>query len=233
MLSIKNIFSDAMHIFYPHNCTGCGSDLLSKQELLCIKCLHHLPHTQFEKFENNPVEKIFTGRFSIKAGHSEFYFSKTQLIQHLIHQLKYKGNKEIGFYLGALMGKSLLQSPRFADLDYLVPLPLYADKEFKRGYNQAEIICDGISSILQVPVLIKNVVRQKFTETQTRKHRTERWKNVEGSFAVKNSGALNSKNILLVDDVITTGATLEACAQTILQIPGISISVATLAIASK
>ncbi|MEP6711376.1 MAG: ComF family protein [Ferruginibacter sp.] len=233
MLSIKNIFSDAMHLFYPHNCTGCGSDLLSKQELLCLKCLTNLPRTYFEKVEANPLEKIFTGRFLLKAGYSEFYFSKSQLIQHLIHQLKYKGNKEIGFYLGAMMGKTILQSTRFSNIDYLIPLPLYADKEFKRGYNQAEIICNGISSIVQVPVLTKNVIRQKSTETQTRKHRTERWENVEGSFAVKTPGALIGKNILLADDVITTGATLEACAQTLLKIPGISISLATLAIASK
>ena len=233
MISIKNIFSDAMHLFYPHNCIGCGSDLLSKQELLCIKCLYKLPHTHFEKFEGNPVEKIFTGRFHLKAGHSEFYFAKNQLIQELIHQLKYKDNKEIGFYLGAMMGKNILQSARFSDIDYIIPLPLYADKEFKRGYNQAEIICSGMSSVMNVSVLTKNVIRQKFTETQTRKHRTERWENVEESFAVKNPGALNGKNILLIDDVITTGATLEACAQTMLKIPGINISLATLAIASK
>lgn len=233
MVSIKNIFADAMHLFYPHICTGCGSDLLSKQELLCIKCLNNLPHTHFEKFEANPVEKIFTGRFPLIAGHSEFYFSKSQLIQHLIHQLKYKNNKEIGFYLGAMMGKSILQSARFSNIDYLIPLPLYADKEFKRGYNQAEVICNGMSSEMQVPVLTQIVVRQKSTETQTHKHRTERWENVEGSFAVKNAETLTGKNILLVDDVITTGATLEACAQTMLHVADISISLATLAIASK
>ncbi|MEO6538323.1 MAG: phosphoribosyltransferase family protein [Ferruginibacter sp.] len=233
MRSLKNFFSDAIHFFYPHICTGCGSDLLGKQELLCLKCLAHLPHTQFEKYVDNPIEKIFTGRFPLKAGSSEFYFSKSQVIQQLIHQLKYKGNKEIGFYLGAMMGKNILASPRFSTFDFLIPLPLYADKEFKRGYNQAEIICNGMSSVMQIPVLTKNIIRHRSTQTQTHKHRTERWENVVGSFAVNNAAALINKNILLVDDVITTGATLEACCQTLLQVPGITVSVATLAIASK
>ena len=233
MLALKNIFSDAMHLFYPHNCTGCGSDLLSKNELLCIKCLNILPHTEFEKIPNNTFERIFTGRININAATAEFYFSKTQLIQHLIHQLKYKGNKEIGFYMGAIMGRNILHSERFKNLDYLLPLPLYPDKEFKRGYNQSEVICKGISSITNTPVLTKNLIRNRFTETQTKKHRTERWENVEGSFVVKNASVLEGKNVLLVDDVLTTGATMEACAQTLSDIPGITINLATLAIASK
>jgi ComF family protein len=135
--------------------------------------------------------------------------------------------------MGAVMGRSLLLSSRFSNIDYLIPLPLYANKEFKRGFNQAEIICNGMSAVMQVPVLTKNVIRQRHTETQTKKHRAERWENVEGSFAIKNPEQLQGKNILLVDDVITTGATLEACAQCISQIPGIQVSLATIATASK
>lgn len=230
---IKNLLSDAWHLFYPHICTGCGSDLLNKNCLLCINCIDELPHTNFNLFENNPIEKIFTGRLKFKAAHSEFYFSKGQLIQHLIHQLKYNNNQEIGFYLGEIMGNSLMKGGRFSNIDYLIPLPLYAEKEFKRGYNQAEIICRGIQKTTQIPVLSNNVVRQRPTETQTRKHRVERWQNVAGSFHIKNPDHLTGKNLLLVDDVITTGATLEACAQLILQIPGTSISFASLAHASK
>ncbi|MEO7044430.1 MAG: ComF family protein [Ferruginibacter sp.] len=233
MFSVKNILADAMHLFYPHNCTGCGSDLLSKDELVCIKCLRILPHTGFENIKDNSVERIFTGRVPIKDATAEFYFSKTQLIQQLIHQLKYKGNKEIGFYLGAIMAKKILQSNYFKNMDYLIPLPLYPDKEFKRGYNQAEIICNGMASVLKIPVHTKNVIRKRFTETQTKKRRTERWENVEGSFTIKDPSILNGKNILLVDDVLTTGATMEACAQILSSVPGISISIATLAIASK
>lgn len=233
MVSLKHIFTDAMHLFFPHNCLGCGSDILPEISLLCLRCISNLPHTKYETIENNPVENIFRGRVILKACTSQFYFSKGYIIQQLIHQLKYKGNKEAGEYLGAVMGRSLLQSTRFSNIDYLIPLPLYVDKEFKRGFNQAEIICNGMSTTMQVPVLTKNVIRQRHTDTQTKKHRAERWENVEGSFAVKNSAQLYGKNILLVDDVITTGATLEACAQCLLQIPGIQVSLATVATASK
>ena len=231
MKTIGQFLENTIHLFYPHTCTGCGSDLLPKKELLCIRCLHQLPHTGFENEKNNPVENIFIGRIPLQAAYSEFYFSKGQLIQHLIHQLKYKKDKEIGFYLGEIMGMHLLKSDLFKNLDYLLPLPLYPDKEFKRGYNQAEIICDGIAKSLQVPVHNKNLIRHRFTETQTKKHRTERWKNVSGSFAIKDIEKLKGKSILLVDDVITTGATLEACCEILQKVPGLKISVATLAFA--
>ena len=233
MQSLKNIFSSTLHLFYPHVCTGCGSDLLQQDNLLCLRCINNLPHTNFAQHNNNPVEKIFWGRIPITAAHSEFYFSKEFLIQHLIHQLKYKNNTAIGFYLGELMGKTLSNSNRFNNIDYLIPLPLYPYKEHKRGYNQATIICNGMSDVMNIPVLNGNVIRQKFTETQTRKHRTERWENVEGSFKIKNAELLKGKNILLVDDVITTGATLEACGSVILQTEGAKLYIATLAHAAK
>ena len=233
MQSLKNIFSSTLHLFYPHVCTGCGSDLLQQDNLLCLRCINNLPQTNFAQHNNNPVEKIFWGRIPITAAHSEFYFSKEFLIQHLIHQLKYKNNTAIGFYLGELMGKTLSNSNRFNNIDYLIPLPLYPDKEHKRGYNQATIICNGMSDVMNIPVLNGNVIRQKFTETQTRKHRTERWENVEGSFKIKNAELLKGKNILLVDDVITTGATLEACGSIVLQTEGIKLYIATLAHAAK
>jgi ComF family protein len=233
MTPLKNILTDTLHLFYPHICLGCGSDLIDKKNLICLYCINELPHTNFAWHENNPIEKIFTGRIKIMAAHSEFYFSKGTLVQHLIHQLKYNNNKEIGYYLGELMGNSLLRSNRFSNIDYLIPLPLFADKEFKRGYNQAEIICQGIHLSTQIPVMLNNVVRIHPTETQTRKHRAERWENVDGSFSCKNPSSLKGKKLLLVDDVITTGATLEACGQVILQVPGTSISFASLAHASK
>jgi ComF family protein len=230
---VKNMVSSAVHLFYPHLCTGCGSDLLEETNLLCLKCIHDLPHTNFAGFEGNPVEKHFWGRLPITAAHSEFYFSKEFLIQHLIHQLKYKADTQIGFYLGELMGKTMLQSSRFTSIDALIPLPLYPDKEHKRGYNQAAIICNGISSVMSVPVLNGHVIRKHATETQTRKHRTERWENVKGSFKVVKENILRGKHLLLVDDVITTGATLEACGSVILEVENLKLSMATLAYAAK
>lgn len=233
MFSVSSLFKDAMHLFFPHTCMGCGNDIISANDILCLRCISNLPHTRFEKMTNNPVENIFRGRIPLRAATGQFYFSKGHLVQYLIHQLKYKGNKEAGEYLGAVMGKALLQSERFSNIDYLIPLPLYAGKEFKRGYNQAEIICNGMSTAMQVPVHAKNVIRKRHTDTQTKKHRTERWENVEESFHVLYPGKLQGKNVLLVDDVITTGATLEACSLCLLKIPAITISIAALAIAGK
>jgi len=230
---LKNIFSSTMHLLYPHVCTGCGSDLLEKDIQLCLSCMHELPHTNFASLPNNPVEKYFWGRINLQAAYSQFYFSKAFLIQHLIHQLKYKGDTAIGFYLGEMMGKTMLESNRFSSLDALVPLPLFADKEHKRGYNQATVICNGISAVMNIPVLTGAVIRQHATETQTRKHRTERWENVKDSFKVAKPAELNGKKLLLVDDVVTTGATLEACGHVILNTTDARLSIATLAYAAK
>lgn len=233
MSLLKNIFSDTLHLFYPHVCTGCGSDLLQKDNLLCLKCINDLPHTGFAPYNNNPVEKYFWGRLPLVAAHSEFYFEKGSLIQHLIHQLKYKGDTGIGSYLGELMGLSLLKSSRFNTIDALVPLPLFAEKERQRGYNQAAIICQGISETMNVPVITGNIIRCHPTETQTRKHRTERWENVSESFAIQNKVSIKGKHLLLVDDVVTTGATLEACGNVIIRAENVQLSIATLAHASK
>jgi ComF family protein len=230
---LKNILTSTLHLFYPHICTGCGSDVLERENLLCLTCINDLPNTNFAMHSGNPVEKAFWGRIPVTSAHSQFYFAKESLVQHLIHQLKYKGNKQIGIYLGELMGKHLLNSDRFKNVNAIIPLPLYPDKERKRGYNQASVICQGIANNLNVPVITNIVLRRRFTETQTRKHRTERWQNVEGSFIVTDATILKNKNILLVDDVITTGATIEACGQTILECEGVNLFVASLAYASK
>ncbi len=211
---------------------GCGSDVIDLDNFLCLECINDLPHTNFALHANNPVEKIFWGRVAISNAMSEFYFSKASIIQNLIHEFKYKGNRKVGNYLGNLMGKSLLQSNRFHDIDAMIPLPLFKKKEKKRGYNQAEILCAGISEINHIPVLKNNVTRTIHTETQTKKGRTQRWENVEKIFFVAQPKQLEGKHILLVDDVITTGATLESCAAEILKISNVRLSVATLAMAT-
>ena len=231
MRAIGNSLEALSHLFFPHICYGCGSDLLSQEMILCLRCRNGLPDTDFAKFENNPIEKIFWGRLQVSAAFSQYYFTKDSLIQTLIHQLKYKGKKEVGTDLGKMMGHSLLQSSRFSNIDAVIPLPLFPDKEKKRGYNQATMLCEGISEKTKVPILYDAIKRVRFTETQTRKSRMERWQNVEGVFEVSDHQKLTGKNILLVDDVITTGATLEACGNIISAIPGVSVFVATLAYA--
>ena len=221
-----------VHLFYPHNCIGCGSDVIDQENFLCLECINSLPHTDFAIHTGNPVEKIFWGRIEVISAMSEFYFTKASPVQNLIHEFKYNGNREVGHYLGQLIGQSLLTSNRFK-VDVMIPLPLFERKEKKRGYNQAAILCDGIGEILNVPQIKKNVTRIVSTETQTKKHRAERWRNVQASFYVTNPSDLEGKHILLVDDVITTGATLEACGSEILKVKDARLSIATLAMATR
>jgi ComF family protein len=225
-------YADALlHLLFPHLCSGCGNDLLPKESCLCLHCREHLPQTLFEQHQRNPIEKIFTGRLPLAAASAAFYFSKASLLQHLMHRFKYKQEKELGLQLGEIMGRQLEQSGRFAP-DALVPLPLFADREKKRGYNQAAVLCEGIAASLRVPVLTGAVIRPRATETQTRKNRVERWQNIEGQFQVSRPELIRGRHILLVDDVITTGATLEACGQALLEAGPASLSVASLCYAA-
>lgn len=227
MKVLANIKESLLHLAFPHVCAGCGNDVVDRDSLLCADCLLHLPHTQFYLHANNPVEAIFVGRLPLTFASAHYYFSKGGLMQQLMHTFKYKGNKEVGDYLGALMGNDLLHS-RFSGIDALVPLPLFVEKEKRRGYNQATVLCNGIASQMGIPVLKDVVVRTQATETQTKKSRVERWQNMEGRFEVVNTAAIEGKHLLLVDDVVTTGATLEACGHELLKANNVKLSIATL-----
>ena len=232
MLILKEIKAAFLNLFFPHCCAGCGSDRLHSDSQICFRCLAALPETVFERLPGNPVEKTFWGRIPLQAATAHYYFTKRSMVQHILHQLKYKGNRELGWQLGRIMGLQLLQSCRF-HTDGLVPLPLFPDRERKRGYNQATLLCEGIAEILRVPVLQDAVTRPLFTSTQTRKGRMERWKNMEGKFLLTNEQRLRHQKILLVDDVITTGATLEACGTVILEAEAVELSVAALCYAAR
>lgn len=229
MLKIQSSLTDFIHLIFPHVCTGCGSDILNNNHQLCLRCLSELPATNFFAQPGNPVEKKFYGRLQVRNGGAAYFFTKDSLLETLIYELKYKGNKDIGFYLGQLLAKFLANDKRFGDVDALVPLPLNPKREKKRGYNQATALCNGIASVCNRPVLDKTVVRKVNTETQTHRGRITRWENMEGVFAVANVSAIENKHILLVDDVITTGASLEACGSEILKAEGVTLSIATLA----
>ncbi|MBS1758804.1 MAG: ComF family protein [Bacteroidetes bacterium] len=232
MSKLKDIKDAVLQLIFPHVCVGCGSDILSQENILCMRCIASLPETNYELHAANPVEKIFWGRLPLANATAQYYFTKESLVQHLMHQFKYKENRELGLQLGIMMGEQLKQSKRFDDVTALVPLPLFPMKEKKRGYNQATVLCQGIASVLKLPVLDKAVTRPQHTETQTKKGRIERWKNVEGKFLVKNREHLLGHHVLLIDDVITTGATLESCGNELLQIENLKLSVATLCVAS-
>jgi ComF family protein len=233
MLSFKEIKESILHVVFPHICDGCGSDLLNIESRLCIRCLASLPETSFEQHANNPVEKLFWGRMKIINAAAQFYFTKESLMQHLMHQFKYKGNKELGLQLGRLMGNALKSASRFSEIDALIPLPLFPSKEKKRGYNQATVLCDGMAEILNIPVLNNVITRPQHTETQTKKGRIERWRNIEGKFQLIDPLKIQNKHVLLVDDVITTGATLEACGNELLKADNVKLSIATLCKAEK
>lgn len=217
-----------LHLFYPHNCEGCGSDILPESRLLCARCIHELPETGFFDREANPVEKLFYGRMDVRQAAASFYFTKQSLLQHLMVQLKYRNNREAGYFFGRMMGRAMSASGRFDSVDALVPLPLNEKKQKLRGYNQAELICMGITEVWSKPLLRGVVARTRFTETQTHQGRISRWQNMEGVFALDQDHSLGGKHVLLVDDVITTGATLEACGMA-LQRAGVTLSIAAAA----
>lgn len=232
-MNFTNTFFDYIgRLLYPVLCAGCGSDLLSQNKLLCLNCINQLPCTDFYNHKDNPVEKIFWGRLNLSAATAHVYFTKGSIVQNLLHELKYAGNREVGYYMGNIMGERLKDSERFSDLDMLIPMPLFFRKKRKRGYNQAEVICEGISKILNKPVANDVILRTNNTESQTRKGRLARWNNIEGKFEVGMTARIAGKNVLLVDDVITTGATLEACGSQLLNIEGVRLSVAAFAYTS-
>ncbi|MES1215214.1 MAG: phosphoribosyltransferase family protein [Bacteroidota bacterium] len=232
MIRLKEIKDSFLHLLFPHVCAGCGSDIISEESMLCMHCLIAMPETNFENHAGNPVEKNFWGRVPLSAATAQFYFTKESLMQHLIHLFKYKQNKELGLQLGRLMGDQLKRSDRF-NVDALIPLPLFPAKEKRRGYNQATVLCNGIAEHINVPVLENVIIRPQHTETQTKKGRLERWKNMEGKFVLADPNAIKNKHILLVDDVITTGATLEACGNELLKADNVKLSIATLCLASR
>jgi len=223
--------SDFINLFFPNLCQACGKSLIKNEHILCLSCLHKLPKTNFHMHENNPISRIFWGRANIHAATSFLFFNKGGQVQKLIHQLKYKANTETGRYLGELLGNDLKKSKLFKDIDVIIPVPLHKKKLHKRGFNQSEIISEGISNSMQVPINIHSLQRLEHTETQTKKTRYSRWENVKGKFGIIDLAGLEGKHILLIDDVLTTGATLESCAQTLLEIPQVTVSMATLAYA--
>lgn len=233
MLRFKEIKDALLQLVFPHVCDGCGSDVLNEESQLCLRCLAALPETNFEKHAGNPVEKMFWGRMPLVNATAVYYFTKESLMQRLMHQFKYRGNKNLGFQLGRLMGIALKESGRFNSIGALIPLPLFPVKEKRRGYNQATVLCEGMAEVLYIPIMKNAVIRPEHTETQTKKGRIERWKNMEGKFILAKPELIHNKHILLVDDVVTTGATLEACGNELLKADKVNLSVATLCQASR
>lgn len=201
-----------LHLFYPHICMHCGSEELSAATVLCEACEKNLPYTEFLAIENNKVEKIFWGRVLIQEAGASLFFTKDSIVQALIFALKYKHQKKAGRLLGNIMGQDIINSQRFKNIDCMIPIPLSKKKQRKRGYNQALVICEGIQEKLPHIPILTVLVKQKSSKSQTRQNRIERNHLSERPFMLIGPNTLANKNVLIVDDVITTGATMEAAA---------------------
>ena len=232
-LQMRKLISDIGNLFYPQLCAGCSNILNANEDILCLACSFTLPVTDFHNHGNNEMEKIFQARINIQSGASYLYFKKGGIVQNILHRMKYEGIREAAIVLGRNYGKILKESERFNDIDVIIPVPLHKKKEKKRGFNQSEEFGRGLSESMGKPLQINNLVRITPSETQTRKSRFRRWENVADIFHVDTPAGIENKKVLLVDDVVTTGATLESCAIALMnKCPGIEIKIATIAFAT-
>ncbi|MDY0103206.1 MAG: phosphoribosyltransferase family protein [Lentimicrobium sp.] len=228
---LKSYFEDLVSLFYPRICLACGNTLYKNEHMICFSCQYHLPKTNFHLYEDNSVARQFWGKINFASAASCYYFSKGSKVQHMIHQLKYKGYKEIGEHIGRLYGPDLKKSPLFSDISAVLPVPLHPKKLAIRGYNQAEWFAMGLAESMKVELDVTTLTRIHASDTQTRKTRFKRWENVKEIFQLNDTLRHSGKHILLVDDVITTGSTLEAAGHELMKIPNVKISVASIACA--
>ena len=224
-------WTDLMLFFFPVLCLVCGKRLAAPGEILCLECEYNLPKTGYQNSFNNPVNQAFWGRVPAEMGTSLFRFEKGSPYQSLLHELKYRGNQRAGLYLGRLLGQELLPTS-FSGCDILVPVPLHKKRQRKRGYNQSEIIARGYSEITKIPVETSLLQRSTHNPSQTSMGRYERFQNVQGNFSISPGAPdVSGKKILLIDDVMTTGATLEACCQVLLLTFCCKVYIATVSVA--
>jgi ComF family protein len=227
------MLQDFLSLIYPRNCVACGNSLFKHEEQVCNYCYVNLPKTNFHKQERNPVDALFYGRTPLLLASSFYLFTKKGSIQKVLHAIKYKHNKELAVLVGKWYAEDLKHDPIISKADYVIPVPLHYKKLKTRGYNQSEEFAKGLAEGLQTTLDTEVLKRKEFTETQTKKSKYERWENVEDVFELIAPETFKNKQVVLVDDVITTGATIEACCQLLQQIEGIQISVLSIAYADK
>lgn len=229
--TVKKYAEDFLSLFFPDLCCACGDHLVSQEYQLCTTCLYDLPYTNFHLQADNPVARQFWGRIPVKDAFAYLYFHKQGKVQNIIHHLKYKNRPLLGNLLGEMCGRELRTHDYASSIDLIIPVPLHPSRLRSRGYNQSHCIAEGLSTILHIPLGDKYLHRFKSTSTQTRKGRFERFENMVEVFSLQEADHLAGKHVLLVDDVITTGATLEACSLPLLEVPGLQISILAIAYA--
>lgn len=224
------MFHEFIDLLYPRVCHICEGELLKNETIICTPCLHDLPVTSYHLDNENPVKKVFYGRVKIEKATSLLHFRKKAGVQHLIHDLKYRGHRDIGVFLGKWLGEELAQMEDYRGIDLVIPVPLHPSKLKQRGFNQVEDFGKEIATAIHAKYVDDILLKTTATQTQTLKGRISRWGKIEETLSIKNSSEAENKHILLVDDLVTTGATLEACAHKLQEIPGVKVSVATMAI---
>jgi ComF family protein len=209
------IWNGLVHLAFPDLCDACNTPLVKNERCICLSCIYEIPDIIYRNDSTDGVEQFFRENVHVEQTAALFHYDRYGWYRAVIHQLKYKGNMQIGIRLGEELGYRLRESPLFGDVDLLVPVPLHPKKEKIRGYNQSLCIAQGIARVMKLPISVGNLTKTLSTETQTRKSDAERLENVKNVFVLKDAGAFEGKHIVIVDDVITTGATTAACAATI------------------
>ena len=231
MLSLYDLRQGFVHLFYPGLCEGCRKPFVAGEQVLCIGCAGQLPETAYHTMPGNETELRFAGRVPFVWATSYAWFTTDGLLQHLLHGLKYRYRSDIGTYLGQRFAADLVTAGRSNDIDLIVPVPLHPSKQAARGYNQSMVIAAALGGDMAIEVSDTVLRRVRHTESQTTKTRQERAENMAGAFSVPDPSVISGKHILILDDVLTTGATIEACAQTLLAAADVRISIATIGIA--
>lgn len=226
--SVQTLWNDLLELFFPNVCHLCGMPLVGGEQQICMYCLCKLHYA--EDSDPKQIASIFIGQSEIREAGSYFRFEKGGLVQRLIHELKYYDNKELAYWLGRWAFLHFMEKESsLCNVDILLPIPLHRSRLKRRGYNQSEWIAKGISSVLSVPIDTTSVIRKVKTQTQTKRSFYERWSNMQEVFELRDNSNLIGKRVLLVDDVLTTGSTLNSCANVLNDVEEICLSVFTLA----
>ncbi len=226
-----SLFDDFISLIYPKICLGCNNPLLKHEKCICSICQFHITKTNHFKTKDNNLQKLFWGKIQLNHAAALYEFVKDSPLQKMIHALKYEENKEVGIYLGKQIAYEIGESEFLKHIDYIIAVPLHPKKEKLRGYNQSMCIAKGIQEIMKTEIDSTTLQRTVDTESQTKKNKYSRWVNVGEVFQITDVEKLKNKHILVIDDVVTTGSTLESCAHTLQQIKGIKVSIVTIAIA--